>query len=89
MRSTVIAAIILLGPVVCVSSYAQKAGTGSNGNSGAAHDVSPASAGQAMGHPAASGTAKSAEQGSLMQKRESAMAPDGASGSSASGKMKQ
>jgi hypothetical protein len=89
MKSAVISIITLLGCVICTSPYAQNAGTGSHANGAAAHDVSPASAGQAMGHPAASDSAASAGQGSLMQKRESAMAPQGASAGTGSGKMKQ
>jgi hypothetical protein len=87
MRTAVIVSLLLFCAVYG-SANAQKVSNGSDG-SGAAHDVPPASAGQAMGHGAASGTAASTGQGSLMQKRESAMAPNGASSSPASGKMKQ
>ncbi|CDY76914.1 hypothetical protein BGLT_00783 [Caballeronia glathei] len=51
--------------------------------------VQPGSAGQAMGHAAGTEDGKTGAQGSLMQKRESAMSPQGASGGAETGKVKQ
>jgi hypothetical protein len=51
-------------------------------------NAQPGTAGQSMGRAADAGTGKPAS-GTLMQKRESGMSPQGASGTNATGKMKQ
>ncbi|MEX3895812.1 hypothetical protein [Paraburkholderia sp. BR10954] len=53
-----------------------------------AHSAQPGTAGQSMSRAADAGTGKPAS-GTLMQKRESGMSPQGASGSNATGEMKQ
>ncbi|MEX3859721.1 uncharacterized protein YfiM (DUF2279 family) [Paraburkholderia youngii] len=53
-----------------------------------AQSMQPGAAGQSMGRAAGVGNSKPAS-GSLMQKRESAMSPQGASNSNATGTMKQ
>jgi hypothetical protein len=51
-------------------------------------NMQPGAEGQSMGRAADAGSTKPAS-GTLMQKRENAMAPQGASGPNATGKMKQ
>ncbi len=67
------------------STSGQKAGDPYSSQGG----VQPGSAGESMNRAADAGSARSGGQGSLMQKRESGMSPEGASGGSATGKMKQ
>ncbi|WP_438392898.1 hypothetical protein [Caballeronia sp. DA-9] len=88
MKTMIVAACLLAGiGSTCV--YAQNSGNKSTANSGTATQGNPASAGEAMGQPASAGTSTSGNQGSLMQQRQKAMSPQGASGGAATGTMKQ
>jgi hypothetical protein len=56
---------------------------------GGGQRLSPGDAGKNMGNAAHAGAANTGGQGTLMQKREKAMSPQGASGSVGTGKIKQ
>ena len=84
-----ISAVLSAFPLI-VSTCAFAQANGGNGQpANGTHRVQPGSAGQAMGHAADAGSASPSGQ-SLMQRRENAMSPQGASGSSSStGRVKQ
>lgn len=56
---------------------------------GGAQGLKPGDAGKSMGSAADAGAGNAGGQGTLMQKREKAMSPQGASGSASTGKVKQ
>jgi hypothetical protein len=56
---------------------------------GAGQSLKPGEAGKSMGSAADAGAGNTSGQGTLMQKREKAMSPQGASGGAGTGKMKQ
>ena len=89
MRSIVMAACLLAG-IGSTCAFAQNSGNKSTTGSGtAAQGMHPASAGESMGQPASAGGSTSGDKSSLMQQRQKAMSPQGASGGSATGAVKQ
>jgi hypothetical protein len=56
---------------------------------GGGQGLKPGDAGKSMGSAADAGAGNASGQGTLMQKREKAMSPQGASGSASTGKVKQ
>jgi hypothetical protein len=88
MKATIIAAS-LLASIGTTCAFAQNSGNQSTAGGGSAARMNPASAGEVTGQPASAGKSTSSDQGTLMQQRQNAMSPQGSSGGSATGKMKQ
>ncbi|WP_213778290.1 hypothetical protein [Caballeronia sp. dw_276] len=86
---TMIVAACLLASIGGASAYAQNSGNKTTSGNATAAPGNPASAGESMAQPASAGTSTSGNQGTLMQQRQKAMSPQGASGSAATGAMKQ
>ncbi|MBC8729726.1 hypothetical protein F6X39_15855 [Paraburkholderia sp. UCT2] len=84
----IMAGISAISIIASACAFAQT----NTGNAAPAHrdtqNAQPGAAGQSMGRAADAGNSKPAS-GTLMQKREHAMSPQGASNSNATGAMKQ
>jgi len=83
--SAILSAFFLLASTCA---FAQSTGDNAKPGGNGALKVQPGASGKSMGHAANAGTAR-ASSGTLMQRRESAMSPQGASGTNETGKMKQ
>ena len=76
--------------VVSTFTYAQNNASGpAPTDQGGGQGLKPGDAGKSMGSAADAGAGNTSGQGTLMQKREKAMSPQGASGSASTGKVKQ
>ncbi len=79
--------------VVCVVGstfvYAQNNASGPAPMDQGGQGPKPGDAGKAMGSASDAGSANTSGKGTLMQKREKALSPQGASGSASTGKIKQ
>ena len=79
--------------VVCVVGstfvYAQNNASGPAPMGQGGQGPKPGDAGKAMGSASDAGSANTSGKGTLMQKREKALSPQGASGSASTGKIKQ
>lgn len=88
MNAEILATCLLIS-VGSTCALAQNSGNKSTIGNGPAVQANPASAGETMGQPASAGGNTSGNQGALMEQRQKAMSPQGASNAGATGTMKQ
>ncbi|MBB5426930.1 hypothetical protein [Paraburkholderia atlantica] len=84
----IVAAVSVISMIASACAFAQQPNAGNVQPKQDAQSTQPGTAGQSMGRAADAGTGKPAS-GTLMQKRESGMSPQGASDSNATGPIKQ
>jgi hypothetical protein len=88
MKAGIVAIAILAGLGVNAASAQNNGNLNSSAIGSAAH-ANPASAGEAMGQPQSGGKSAAGDQKSLMEQRQKARSPQGASSGPATGTMKQ
>jgi hypothetical protein len=89
IMKTMIVAACLLASIGGTNAYAQNSGNKTTSGNATAAPGNPASAGESMAQPASAGKSTAGSQGTLMEQRQKAMSPQGASGGAATGTIKQ